>query len=65
MTPQEARSGQKPGVGHLRVFGNIAYAYVPKQRRKVDHHCAEFVLMATIQKSRDTSCMIHVAAKSQ
>ena len=46
MTPQEAWSRQKPGVGHLRVFGSIAYAHVPKQRRtKLDDRSAEFVLM--------------------
>ena len=46
MTPQEAWSGQKPGVGHLRVFGSITFAHVPKQRRtKLDDRNAEFVLI--------------------
>jgi len=46
MTLQEAWSGRKPGVEHLRVFGSIAYAHVPKQRRtKLDDRSAEFVLI--------------------
>ncbi len=28
-TPEEAFSGKKPGIGHLRVFGCLAYAHVP------------------------------------
>ena len=38
MTPKEAYSGLKPGVGHLKIFGCIAYVHVPNQRRgKLDH----------------------------
>ena len=33
-TPQEAWSGQKPTISHLKVFGSVAYAHVPDQRRK-------------------------------
>ena len=33
MTPFEAWTGRKPNVGHLRVFGCIAYAHVPKDER--------------------------------
>ncbi|KAE8671027.1 hypothetical protein F3Y22_tig00112000pilonHSYRG00251 [Hibiscus syriacus] len=32
-TPQETWSGQKPTVSHLKVFGSVAYAHVPDQRR--------------------------------
>ncbi|KAL4366274.1 hypothetical protein GQ457_05G025610 [Hibiscus cannabinus] len=32
-TPQEAWSGQKPTVSHLKVFGSVAYAHIPDQRR--------------------------------
>jgi len=32
-TPQEAWSGYKPIVSHLKVFGSVAYAHVPDQRR--------------------------------
>ena len=46
MTPQEAWSERKPRIGHLRVFGSIAYAQVPKQRRtKLDDCSAKFVLI--------------------
>ena len=30
---EEAFSGKKPDVGHLRIFGCIAYSYVPKEKR--------------------------------
>ncbi|KAG6395499.1 hypothetical protein SASPL_146144 [Salvia splendens] len=33
MTPQEAWSGRKPGIAHLRVFGSKTYAHVPNQTR--------------------------------
>jgi len=37
---------RKPGVGHLRVFGSIAYAHVPKQKRtKLNDRSTEFVLI--------------------
>ena len=36
-TPFEAWSGRKPSVNHLKVFGSICYAYVPKEtRQKLD-----------------------------
>lgn len=34
MTPEEAWSGRKPSVNHLRIFGCIAYSHVPDQKRK-------------------------------
>nr|KYP46330.1 Retrovirus-related Pol polyprotein from transposon TNT 1-94 [Cajanus cajan] len=33
-TPEEAWSGRKPSIRHLRIFGCIAYAHVPDQLRK-------------------------------
>jgi hypothetical protein len=33
ITPQEAWSGHKPSVTHLRVFGCVAYAKIPDARR--------------------------------
>ncbi|GAA0173161.1 transmembrane signal receptor [Lithospermum erythrorhizon] len=33
MTPQEAWSGRKPGVDHLRVWGCLAHVHVPKLGR--------------------------------
>ncbi|KAG6409646.1 hypothetical protein SASPL_127687 [Salvia splendens] len=32
MTPQEAWSGRKPVIAHLRVFESKAYAHVPDQK---------------------------------
>ena len=46
MTPQEAWSGRKPSVGHLRVFGSITYAHVPKQRKnKFDDRSKELMFI--------------------
>jgi hypothetical protein len=33
ITPQEAWSGFKPSVSHLKVFGSVAYAHIPDQKR--------------------------------
>ncbi|CAL2265939.1 unnamed protein product [Prunus armeniaca] len=33
-TPFEAYSGRKPGIKHLKVFGSLCYAHVPKQQRQ-------------------------------
>ncbi len=32
-TPQEAWSGRKPDVSHLRIFGCKAFAHVPDKKR--------------------------------
>jgi hypothetical protein len=34
MTPEEAFSGKKPSVEHLRIFGCPIYIHVPKDKRK-------------------------------
>ncbi|KAF7112891.1 hypothetical protein RHSIM_RhsimUnG0182300 [Rhododendron simsii] len=34
MTPEEAWSGQRPAVDHFRIFGCVAYAHIPDQKRK-------------------------------
>jgi hypothetical protein len=37
LTPEEAWSGYKPSVVHMKVFGCTTYAHVPKEkRRKLD-----------------------------
>ena len=33
MTLEEAFSGNKPDIGHLRIFGCITYSYIPKEKR--------------------------------
>ncbi|KAK9893239.1 hypothetical protein P389DRAFT_132206, partial [Cystobasidium minutum MCA 4210] len=32
-TPHELLTGQKPDVGHLRVWGSSAYTHIPRQLR--------------------------------
>ena len=45
-TPYEAWSGDRPNVKHLRVFGCIAYAYVPKdERKKLDSKSRKCILL--------------------
>ncbi|TXG51514.1 hypothetical protein EZV62_024038 [Acer yangbiense] len=34
MTPEEAWSGRKPTIDHFRIFGCIAYAHFPDEKRK-------------------------------
>ncbi|XP_016649728.1 PREDICTED: uncharacterized protein LOC107881140 [Prunus mume] len=34
LTPEEAWSGRKPAVGYFKVFGCIAYARIPDEKRK-------------------------------
>ena len=41
MTPQEAWSGDKPSVSHLKFFGCIAYAQVHETKRKKLDDCGE------------------------
>ena len=33
MTPEEAFTGKKPEIGHLRIFGCPVYVHVPWERR--------------------------------
>ena len=33
MSPEEAWSGQRPTVDHLRIFGCTAYVHIPKEKR--------------------------------
>ena len=45
-TPYEALTGNKPDVKHLRVFGCIAYANVPKdERKKLDSKSKRCILL--------------------
>ena len=52
-TPQEAWSGRKPTVSHLRVFGSVAYAHVPDQRRtKLDDKSKKYVFIGYDEKTK-------------
>ena len=45
-TPYEAWSGRKPAVNHLKVFGCVTYAHIPKEeRRKLDVKAKRCVLL--------------------
>lgn len=46
MTPEEAWSGSRPNVKHLRVFGLVCYMHVPDLlRRKLDDKSEHVVLL--------------------
>ena len=53
VTPQEAWSGLKPNVSHLRVFGSIAYVQVPEQERsKLDDRSQKVVFISYKENSK-------------
>jgi transposase InsO family protein len=46
MTPEEAWTGTKPSLSHIRTFGCKAYAHVPKQKRtKLDQKATECIFV--------------------
>ncbi|KAM2045153.1 hypothetical protein ACFX1T_009386 [Malus domestica] len=52
-TPQEAWSGRKPGISHLRVFGSIAHVHVPDERRaKLDDKSEKFIFIGYDSNSK-------------
>ncbi|KAJ3693375.1 hypothetical protein LUZ60_008855 [Juncus effusus] len=52
-TPQETWSGQKPTVSHFKVFGSVAYAHIPDQRRtKLDDKNKKFVFIGYDEKTK-------------
>ena len=53
MIPQEAWSGYKPSVSHLRIFGFIAYAYVPEtKRKKLDDRGEKCIFIRSNEESK-------------
>lgn len=51
--PQEDYSGFKPKVAHLRVFGSIAYAHLPDEKRsKLDDKSKRYVFISYDQSSK-------------
>ena len=53
MTPQEAWSRKKPSVDHFRVFGCIAYACIPDERRqKLDDKGEKCVFLGVSESSK-------------
>ncbi|KAE8721174.1 hypothetical protein F3Y22_tig00016637pilonHSYRG00095 [Hibiscus syriacus] len=52
-TPQETWSGQKPTVSHLKVFGSVAYAHVPDQRRtKLEDKSKKYIFIGYDEKTK-------------
>ncbi|OMO99220.1 hypothetical protein CCACVL1_03887 [Corchorus capsularis] len=52
-TPEEAWSGVRPAVHYFRVFGCIAYAHVPDQKRKkLDDKGEKCVLLGVSEESK-------------
>ncbi|KAK2987329.1 hypothetical protein RJ640_023630 [Escallonia rubra] len=53
MTPEEAWSGQRPAVDHFRIFGCIAYAHVPyEKRKKLDDKSEKCVFLGVSKVSK-------------
>ena len=53
ITPYEAWHGKKPSIGHLRVFGCLAYALVPmQQRRKLDDKAVKCIFVGYSAESK-------------
>jgi hypothetical protein len=53
MTPQEAWSGYKPSVAHLRIFGCVAYSQVPdSKRKKLGDHCENSIFLGYSEESK-------------
>jgi hypothetical protein len=53
ITPEEAWTGNKPDLSHLRVFGCKALVHVPKQKRsKFDAKAQEYVLVSYCEDSK-------------
>lgn len=53
VTPQEKWSNLKPTVEHLRVFGCVAYALVPYERRiKLDEKSTKCVMFGLSRESK-------------
>ena len=45
-TPQQAWTGRKPSIAHLKIFGSIAFAHVPDQKRsKLDDKSEKLVFI--------------------
>ena len=53
MTPQDAWSGYKPTIAHLRIFGCVAYSQVPKpNRKKLDDSGEKYIFLGYSKESK-------------
>ena len=61
-TPQEAWSGRKPRISHLRVFGSVPHVHVPDERRtKLDDKSERYIFMGYSTHSKGTNYTIQTA----
>ena len=52
-TPEEAWSGQKPNLSHLKVFSCVAYAHVPDQlRKKLDDKAEKCIFVGYSEETK-------------
>ena len=64
MTPEEAWSSYKPDVGALRMFGCVAYAYVPvEKRKKFDGKGVNAFSLVIVIELKVISCLIQQQVK--
>jgi transposase InsO family protein len=53
MTPEEAWSGSRPSISHLKVFGCRVYVHVPKEKRsKLDAKTRECIMVGYCEDSK-------------
>ena len=53
--PEEKWLGKKPHVSHLRVFGSVAYALVPEEKReKLDVKCIKLLFVGYSESRKPT-----------
>ena len=53
VTPQEAWSGIKPSVKHLRVWGSLAHVHIPDEKRgKLDDKSLTCVMFGFSDESK-------------
>jgi len=53
MTPEEAWTGLKPDVSHLRIFGSQAFLHIPdQQRKKLDSKTRQMILVGYCEDSK-------------
>ena len=57
MSAHELYFGRKPNLRHLRVFGSIAYVYVPKEKqRKLDAKVKNCILVGYSDEQKGYKC---------
>ncbi|CAL5333116.1 unnamed protein product [Camellia sinensis] len=53
ITLEEAWSGRRPAVGHFRIFGCVAYAHIPNEkRRKLDDKGEKCIFLGVSDQSK-------------